>query len=70
MKIAAATALADLVGDALSAECIIPEAFDLRVAPAVAAAVAGAAVESGVARDPKSPEEVSASTRRMLGITE
>jgi len=70
MKIAAATALADLVGDALSAECIIPEAFDLRVAPAVAAAVAGAAVESGVARDPKSPEEVAASTRKMLGIEE
>lgn len=70
MKIAAATALADLVGDDLSAECIIPEAFDLRVAPAVAAAVAGAAVESGVAREPQSPEEVAASTRKMLGIEE
>lgn len=70
MKIAAARALADLVGDDLSAECIIPEAFDLRVAPAVAAAVAGAAVESGVARDPKSPEAVAASTRKMLGIEE
>ncbi|MHB9111192.1 MAG: NAD(P)-dependent malic enzyme [Thermoleophilia bacterium] len=70
MKIAAARALADLVGDDLNAECIIPEAFDLRVAPAVAAAVAGAAVESGVARDPKPPEEVAASTRKMLGIEE
>ncbi len=68
MKIAAAEALASLVGDNLSAECIIPEAFDLRVAPAVAAAVAGAAVASGVAREPKSPEEVAASTKRMLGI--
>jgi len=70
MKIAAAEALAGLVGEGLSAESIIPEAFDLRVAPAVAAAVAGAAVNSGVAREPKSPEEVAASTRRMLGIEE
>ncbi len=70
MKIAAAEALAGLVGDDLSAESIIPEAFDLRVAPAVAAAVAGAAVNSGVAREPKSPEEVAASARRMLGIEE
>ncbi|MDO8736659.1 MAG: NADP-dependent malic enzyme [Thermoleophilia bacterium] len=70
MKIAVARALADLVGDDLSTECIIPEAFDLRVAPAVAAAVAGAAVESGVAREPKSPDEVAASTRNMLRIEE
>ena len=68
IKIAASRALAGLVGEKLSAGCIIPEAFDLRVAPAVAAAVAGAAVESGVAREPRSPEEVAASTRRMLGI--
>ncbi len=67
MKVAAARALAGLVGKDLGAGCIIPEAFDPRVAPAVAAAVAGAAVESGVARQPKSPEEVAASTRRMLG---
>ncbi|MHB8159022.1 MAG: NAD(P)-dependent malic enzyme [Thermoleophilia bacterium] len=70
MKIAAAQALAGLVGDKPSTENIIPEAFDLRVAPAVAAAVAGAAVDSGVARDPKTPDEVAASTRRMLGIEE
>lgn len=70
MKVAAARALADLVQDDLGPECIIPEAFDLRVAPAVAAAVAGAAVKSGVAREPKTPEEVAASTRAMLGIRE
>ncbi len=68
MKIAAAEALAGLVANSLGAECIIPEAFDMRVAPAVAAAVAGAAVASGVAREPKKPEEVAASTRKMLGI--
>ena len=50
MKIAAAKALADLVGDALSADYIIPAAFDPRVGPAVAKAVAEAARKSGVAR--------------------
>ena len=51
MKLAAARALAALVSDSeLSAEYILPGALDKRVAPAVAAAVAKAAVESGVAR--------------------
>ena len=50
MKIAAADALAELVGDELSAEYIIPSALDPRVAKAVAAAVAQAARDTGVAR--------------------
>ncbi|MCI8538904.1 MAG: NADP-dependent malic enzyme [Oscillospiraceae bacterium] len=50
MKLAAAQALADLVGDDLSADYILPAAFDERVCPAVAKAVAEAAKESGVAR--------------------
>ena len=51
MKMAAAKALADLISDdELNAEYIIPKAFDKRVGPAVAAAVAKAARESGVAR--------------------
>lgn len=50
MKMAAAEALADLVGDDLSEDYIIPAAFDKRVGPAVAAAVAEAARRSGVAR--------------------
>ena len=51
MKMAAARALADLVSDEeLSADYIIPKAFDKRVGPAVAAAVAQAARDSGVAR--------------------
>ena len=50
MKIAAANALADLVGDELSADYIIPAAFDPRVKDAVAAAVKQAAYDSGVAR--------------------
>ena len=51
MKMAAAKALADLISpEELNADYIIPKAFDKRVGPAVAAAVAEAAKESGVAR--------------------
>ncbi len=50
MKQAAAVALAAVVGDDLSAECVIPSVFDPRVAPAVAEAVAAAARADGVAR--------------------
>ena len=51
MKMAAAKVLADLISDEeLSADYIIPKAFDKRVGPAVAAAVAEAARKSGVAR--------------------
>ena len=51
MKMAASYAIASLVSDEeLSADYIIPKAFDKRVGPAVAAAVAKAARESGVAR--------------------
>ena len=51
MKMAAAKALAELISDdELSADYIIPKAFDKRVGPAVAKAVAEAARKSGVAR--------------------
>ena len=51
MKIAAADALAGLISDEeLSEDYIIPQAFDKRVGPAVAKAVAEAARKSGVAR--------------------
>ena len=51
MKMAAAKALADLISDEeLSADYIIPYAFDPKVGPAVAKAVAQAAIDSGVAR--------------------
>ncbi|HHW22187.1 MAG TPA: NAD-dependent malic enzyme [Clostridiaceae bacterium] len=51
MKIAAAKAIASIVSDdELSPEYVIPSPFDKRVAPAVAKAVAEAAVKSGVAR--------------------
>ena len=51
MKIAASEALANLITDEeLSSEYIIPKAFDKRVGPAVAKAVAEAAKRTGVAR--------------------
>ncbi|MGW3291994.1 NAD(P)-dependent malic enzyme [Streptomyces sp. NPDC001002] len=50
MKIAAAEALAGVVGDDLAADYVIPSPFDERVAPAVTSAVAAAARAEGVAR--------------------
>jgi len=51
MKMAAATALAELITEEeLNADYIIPKAFDPRVGPAVAKAVAEAARRTGVAR--------------------
>lgn len=51
MKLAASEALANLITDEeLSPEYIIPKAFDKRVGPAVAKAVAEAAKRTGVAR--------------------
>ena len=50
MKLAAANAIADLVGDDLSEAYVVPSPFDPRVAPAVSAAVADAARGDGVAR--------------------
>jgi len=51
MKLAAAHALANLISDdELNEDYIIPKPFDKRVAPAVAKAVAQAAIDTGVAR--------------------
>ena len=50
MKMAASRALSDLVGDKLSADYILPDPLDKRVARAMADAVMQAARETGVAR--------------------
>jgi len=50
MKLAAARAIAGIVGEERSAEYIIPSVFDTRVVEAVAQAVTQAAIEEGVAR--------------------
>lgn len=59
MKLAASYAIASLVSDdELAEDHVIPDAFDKRVAPAVAAAVAKTAMDSGVARITRDPEDV------------
>ncbi|MGE7216174.1 NAD(P)-dependent malic enzyme [Priestia koreensis] len=69
MKMAAVEAIADLIGEAeLTADYVIPAPFDARVAPAVAAAVAKAAMETGVARIKVDPAEVAEKTRRLAII--
>lgn len=58
MKKAASYALANIITDEeLNEDYVIPKAFDLRVGPKVAAAVAEAAVKCGIARRPLSYEE-------------
>lgn len=67
MKIAAAKAIADLVSpQELTAEYIIVDPFDKRVGPAVAKAVAKAAMDSGVARVKVDPEEVARKVREFV----
>ena len=70
MKLAAVYAIADLITpEELSSDKVIPAPFDARVAPNVAAAVAKAAMESGVARITIDPEEVKAKTNRLAAIS-
>jgi len=67
MKLAAAYALAGVVAkEELNGDYIIPKPFDPRVAPAVARAVARAAMDSGVARIKADPEEIAQRTKEML----
>jgi len=67
MKQAAAYAIAGLIGDGeLREDYIIPRALDRRVAPAVAAAVARAAMESGVARVQVDPAKVAEDCARRV----
>lgn len=67
MNMAAAHAIATLVtNDELDVDRLIPEALDLRVPPRVAAAVAQAALETGVARTSLDPREVEARCRDLV----
>ncbi len=66
MKVAVAYAIASLVSEEeLDADYVIPQAFDQRLAPTVAAAVAKAAVDSGVARIIVDPETVAQRVRDL-----
>ncbi|MFJ7974620.1 NADP-dependent malic enzyme [Peribacillus sp. NPDC096379] len=69
MKEAAVEAIAGLIKEEeLQPDYVIPAAFDERVAPEVAAAVAKAAMETGVARRTVDPEDVKKKTRRLAII--
>ncbi|WP_026683644.1 NAD(P)-dependent malic enzyme [Heyndrickxia coagulans] len=69
MKQAAVHAIAGLIDEhELNADYVIPRPFDPRVAPAVAAAVAKAAMETGVARIQVSPEEIREKTKKLSEI--
>ncbi|MGE5572288.1 MAG: NAD(P)-dependent malic enzyme [Bacteroidota bacterium] len=69
MKVAAAEAIAGLIeGRDLRADYVIPAPLDPRVAPAVAAAVARAAMESGVARVKMNPQDVAERCRSLTSI--
>lgn len=69
MKVAAVQAIAGLIEESeLSSDYVIPGPFDPRVAPAVAAAVAKAAMETGVARIKVDPQEVKERTERLALI--
>ncbi|MFO7899473.1 MAG: malic enzyme-like NAD(P)-binding protein [Planctomycetota bacterium] len=67
MKIAAAEAIAGLVGGReLRHEYFVPSAMDLRVPPAVAAAIARTAIENGAAQVAADPEAIALRTRQRL----
>lgn len=67
MKIAAARTIAELVPDKLlSTEYIIPKGMDFKVPPAVAAAVARAAMKTGVAKIDVDPESIAQRTRTLI----
>ena len=69
MKMAAVEAIAGLIGqDELNADYVIPRPFDPRVAPEVAAAVAQAAMDTGVARLKVDPDEVRQKTKELALI--
>lgn len=67
MKVAAAYAIAELIQDnEVSNDCIIPKAFDLRIAPNVAKKVAEAAIKTNVARIKIDPAEVEKNAVEMI----
>ncbi|MED4345887.1 NAD(P)-dependent malic enzyme [Heyndrickxia coagulans] len=69
MKQAAVHAIAGLIDEhELNADYVIPRPFDPHVAPAVAAAVAKAAMETGVARIQVDTEEIREKTKQLSEI--
>ncbi len=68
MKVAAVWAIVDSIDEKdLREDFVVPDAFDPRVAPAVAAAVAKVAIEKGLARKIVDPEVVKENTMKRVG---
>ncbi|BCJ88018.1 NAD(P)-dependent malic enzyme [Effusibacillus dendaii] len=69
MKIAAAYAIAELIADdELTPDYVVPRPFDARIAPAVAAAVAKAAMDTGVAQIHLDVQDVERRTKSLSAI--
>lgn len=69
MKIAAVEAIADLIEeDELHEDYVIPAPFDLRVATAVAKAVAAAAIETGVANYAACPNQIDETAENLTAV--
>lgn len=67
MKLAAAYAIAGLITpEEIEEGTIIPGAFDFRVPPAVAAAVAKAAIETGESRNMVDPKQIHAELKNYI----
>ena len=59
MKVAAVKAITGLIADdELKEDYVVPGAFDRRIVPAIAAAVAKTAMEQGIARIKRDPEDI------------
>jgi len=70
MKKAAVKAIAELISESeLTEDYVIPSPFDPRVAPAVAASVAQAAMDTNVARIQIDPEQVKIKTMKLAKPT-
>ncbi len=67
MKIASARALAEVIPESeLHEEFVIAESFDRKVVPAIAAEVARAAMDTGVARIERDPDEIAATAEKLV----
>ena len=68
MKVAAVYAISNLIDEKdLREDYVVPDAFDNRVAPAVAEAVARVALETGIARVKVDPEQIRINTAKRVG---
>ena len=71
MKLAAARAIAGVIPESdLGPEYIVPSVFNRAVAPAVADAVAAAAIESGIARRDRRPRDLRRGLRLVVDLDE